>query len=250
MSKNCINYYNTNLAEFESMSATEERRLITAAQNGNVDARNRIVESNLRFVLTIALQYHPKNLTTDDLVGYGNVGLIEAVSRFDIHQENRFLTFARFWIVREITDALRNFDRTVRIPASMLAKVSQGKKSESELTSAVSASSFNAAVTGDTGSDAFENIEDDVNVSVEEAAERQELLEIIEEFADTLTDRERKVLYARAGIGYDKPQSLAKIGSELHLTKTSIQYIENKYREKAKKSSFVRRFEGWYDLAA
>lgn len=238
MSKNTyINYYNSELDSFSPMTESEEKELIRLAQKGNLTARNRLVTANLRFVLKMASAYHPKNLTVDDLVGYGNIGLIEAIDKFDLKEEVRFLTFARWWILREINDAVRDLDRTVRIPGSLQAKVASGAKREEELTAAISASSY----------EGFEDIAADSWYDPQKTAEKQELVRIIADFADCLSDRERFVLYARAGIGYEKPLSMAKIGEQLGVSKTTVQYMIAKIRDKACRSRFLGRFDGWVD---
>jgi len=235
--KNYINYYNCELDSFSPMTESEEKELIRQAQKGNLDARNTLIEANLRFVLKMAAAYHPKNLTVDDLVGYGNIGLIEAIEKFDVTENVRFLTFARWWILREISDAIRDLDRTVRIPASMQQKIARGEKKESDIPAAISASAF----------EGFEEMVDDCHYSPDEAAERQELMDILEDFAGSLSEREQFVLFARTGIGYDKPQSLAKIGDALGVSKTTVQYMVAKIREKASRGRFTHRFDGWTD---
>ncbi len=101
------------------LSAEEEGRIARAIQEGDVDARNELVQANLRFVVSVAKGYRNRGLSLEELVSAGNIGLLKAAERFDWRCGFKFISYGVWWVRQAILDALR-VERTVRIPISRL----------------------------------------------------------------------------------------------------------------------------------
>jgi RNA polymerase primary sigma factor len=99
------------------MSRDTERELIAAAQAGSLKARNAVIEANLRFAMQVARQYQGNGLSIEDLIGFANIGLFEAVERFNPDKNVKFTTFAVWYIRAELQKALNDLSRVVRIPS-------------------------------------------------------------------------------------------------------------------------------------
>jgi RNA polymerase primary sigma factor len=100
-----------------TMSRESERELIAAAQAGSIQARNAVIEANLRFAMQVARQYQGNGLDIEDLIGFANIGLFEAVERFNPDKNVKFTTFAVWYIRAELQKALNDLSRVVRIPS-------------------------------------------------------------------------------------------------------------------------------------
>ena len=112
-----------------TLSKAQEKELLTAAQAGDLKARDTIIKANLRFTIQVARAYQGMGLELEDLIAFANVGLFEAVERFDTSKDFKFITFAVWYIRAEIQKALNDLSRTVRIPSHRTATESQSIKS-------------------------------------------------------------------------------------------------------------------------
>lgn len=117
-SSESIKRYFSEIAPLKQLTPDQEADLILKAQQGNEAAFERIIEANLRFVISVAKQYQNCGLSLEDLIQEGNIGLMEAVYRFDVNRDNRFLTYATTYIRKNIIDAINKFGRAIRIPSN------------------------------------------------------------------------------------------------------------------------------------
>ena len=112
-----------------SLSKSQEKELLTAAQAGDIQARDTIIKANLRFTIQVARAYQGMGLELEDLIAFANVGLFEAVERFDTSKDFKFITFAVWYIRAELQKALNDLSRVVRIPSHKTATEEQHIKS-------------------------------------------------------------------------------------------------------------------------
>jgi RNA polymerase primary sigma factor len=120
--------YLRDLAVSHPLPVEEEVRLALRIQQGDMEARDRLVEANLRFVVRVALEYQNRDLSLPDLISAGNIGLITAAERFDAGKGVRFITYAVWWIRQSILQTLSDHSRTVRLPSNrveMLGKITR-----------------------------------------------------------------------------------------------------------------------------
>jgi RNA polymerase primary sigma factor len=115
-----LTQYLASIQDHELLDACEERELARSLRNGDEQARRRLIESNLRLVISIAKKYRGRGVPFEDLIQEGNTGLIKAVERFDPEMGNRFSTYATWWIRQAVTRAIADHGRTVRLPAHVV----------------------------------------------------------------------------------------------------------------------------------
>jgi RNA polymerase primary sigma factor len=242
-------------------------RLLTAAEEGTLSrtyraapdspagraARQRLIESNLRLVVSIAVRYRGRGLPLPDLVQDGNLGLFRAVDRFDPDRGFRFSTYATWWIRQAITRALAERSRVVRVPvhlhdllgniAKATARLQQQMQrdpthdeigqelgiSSDQVTQTVSyaaePSSIEAEITED-GATLGDLLADHTRPSVEATYEQTERSETLAAALDRLLPREQAVITRRYGLDGTAPQTLAEIGKTLGLSKERARQIE------------------------
>ena len=126
---NSIRQYVKETKKAPTLSRADEKALLIAAQAGDITARDTLVKANLRFTIQVARSYQGMGLELEDLIAFANIGLFEAVDRFDTNKDFKFITFAVWYVRAELQKALNDLSRTVRIPSHKTATESQSIKS-------------------------------------------------------------------------------------------------------------------------
>jgi RNA polymerase primary sigma factor len=133
MTEDTLTHYLGRIRSGRLLDAAEERDLSARARAGDGEARRRLVESNLRLVISIAKKYRGRGVSFEDLIQEGNAGLIKAVERFDPDLGNRFSTYATWWIRQAVTRAVADHARTVRLPAHVVDALFRLRRAENSL---------------------------------------------------------------------------------------------------------------------
>src|ERR687895_1636580 len=128
-----LTQYLSRVRDGRLLDAGEERDLSRRAHGGDREARKRLIESNLRLVISIAKKYRGRGVPFEDLIQEGNAGLIRAVEKFDPEMGNRFSTYATWWIRQAVTRAVADHARTVRLPAHVVDSMYRQRRAESTL---------------------------------------------------------------------------------------------------------------------
>lgn len=256
MTADSLNMYLKEIRQFPLLSIEEERELIDRIGHGDMSARDRLVESNLRLVVSIAKKYQNNGLTLMDLIQEANIGLLIAVEKFEPERGYRFSTYASWWIKQTISRALDNKSKLIRLPAYVVEGVNKMKNVERALTIALGReptleevakemgldeakvkklresskeiSSLDVAVGDDDEATMGELIADTSSLTPEESMENQTRTEVLDTILGTLEDREGDVIKYRYGLMDGEPRTLEEVGQIFGLTKERIRQIEAK----------------------
>ena len=222
-----LRVYLQEIGRIPMLKADEEielaRKIAELELEGSRKAKNQMVESNLRLVVSIAKKYQNRGLDFLDLIQEGNLGLIRAVEKFDCTKGNRFSTHAYWWIRQEITRAIHNHSRTIRLPDHLWRKLT--KKLPLVIQSDQPIISLDTPMGEDQDCTLGELIEFD-GETPEDYIFKINRLRDIERVLNTLKPRERQVIRMRFGLDDGREKALQEIGNIFHVTRERIRQIE------------------------
>jgi RNA polymerase sigma factor (sigma-70 family) len=233
----------------------QQRQQLLAAVADGEQARERLIRCNLRLVISQAKRYRGQGLSFEDLVQEGNIGLMEAVERYDPHRGTRFSTYAVPWIRQKMQRAIKNHGRTVRLPAHVSEDLYRLRRSTRELTSCLERQptpeelalhmsmpvrkvqrllrwqsktvSLDAPVGKEQETELMELVADQDVSSIEDAVTLEQMQdEIREMMAKCLRPREQKVLSLRFGLDSGQDKTLAQVAEVLGVTRERVRQIE------------------------
>ena len=270
-----VRMYLKEIGKVPLLSADEEVELAKKMENGDLEARKRLAEANLRLVVSIAKRYVGRGMLFLDLIQEGNLGLIKAVEKFDYRKGYKFSTYATWWIRQAITRAIADQARTIRIPVHMVETINKLIRVQRQLLQELGREpypeeiakemslpvdrvreiqkisqepvSLETPIGEEEDSHLGDFIQDD-NVPVPaEAAAFTLLKEQLSEVLGTLTDRERKVLQLRFGLVDGRARTLEEVGKEFNVTRERIRQIEAKALRKLRHPSRSRKLKDYLD---
>jgi RNA polymerase primary sigma factor len=268
-----LRLYLKDISQFPQLTPEEEKELGARVQQGDEDAFRRLIEANLRFVVAMAKKYSRSGYPLHELINEGNLGLIEAVSRFDPSRGVRFITYASWWIRQAILAAIAHHGQVFRIPPKLkhelyrfetkVAHLTQelghrpsvdeiskelGMKEE-EVRDMIEGTPTEVSLDTPIGEGAEMRIEDliqDQTVTpVDELLIAQSFEEQLEALLAQLDDKERVIIERRFGLGGREPETLAEIGSELNLSRERIRQIEERALAKLRRSQRAKQLLGY-----
>ena len=252
-----VRIYLQEIGEIPLLSAEQERDAAKQAAEGDEEARQLLIKSNLRLVVSIAKRYMKRGLSLQDLIQEGNMGLMRAVSKFDYTKGFRFSTYATWWIRQSMIRAIADQSRDIRLPVHMGEQIMKVKRTEKELLQELgkepTSSEIAAHMDGmtaerveeilkiamdpvslETPAGEEENstlqdfIEDTSTVNPEAYANNRFLREEIDKILLTLNEREQKILRMRFGLDDGIVHTLEDVGKECNVTRERIRQLENK----------------------
>jgi len=262
--------YLRELRRFPPTSPEEERELGARIRaSADEDAVRRLVEGNLRFVVSYAKRYRDLGVPFLDLIHEGNLGLIEAARRFDPDRNVKFITYAVWWVRQAIFQQLAGQSRAFSVPARLSASAARFRRdvaalathldraptsteiadelelSKSDVAALERIAGADVSLNAPAGADGderelLETIEQESVPPVEDALLRDTLVTATRRAIAELDPREREVMRLRFGIDEDEPLTLQQIGDRFHLSRERVRQIEARAREKLRRSKRLR----------
>lgn len=267
-----VRMYLREIGEIPLLTPEEEADLAQRIVKGDKKAKDKMVESNMRLVVSIAKRYGGRGLDFLDLIQEGNTGLLRAVDKFDPDKGFKFSTYATWWVRQAITRAIADQARTIRIPVHMVETINKVLRTTRKLTSELNREPTNeeiaealdmepekvdyvmrikqdiASLDASVGREGDDEdsvlgdfVEDEERASPEESAANQILKEQLSEIIATLSEREQKIIRLRFGIGGGRPHTLEEVGNEFDVTRERIRQIEAKALSKLRKNKDTKK---------
>ncbi|MCQ2911176.1 MAG: RNA polymerase sigma factor RpoD [Clostridia bacterium] len=268
-----VRLYLKEIGKIPLLSAQQEEEISKRMADNDPEARKKLVESNLRLVVSIAKKYGGRGMLFLDLIQEGNLGLIKAVEKFDYKKGYKFSTYATWWIRQAITRSIADQARTIRIPVHMVETINKLVRASRKLlqelgrdpkpeeiakeldmpvarvNEIMKISQDPVSLETPIGEEEDSHLGDflpDKNIPLPASAAAYTMLrEQLNEVLDTLTDREAKVLRLRFGLDDGKSRTLEEVGKEFNVTRERIRQIEAKALRKLRHPSRSKKLKDY-----
>ncbi|PIR07159.1 MAG: RNA polymerase sigma factor RpoD [Candidatus Komeilibacteria bacterium CG11_big_fil_rev_8_21_14_0_20_36_20] len=269
-----IQMYLREIGKVPLLTSEEEVMYAKRKEKNDVEAKKKLIESNLRLVVSIAKKYTGRSLTLLDLIQEGNIGLFRAVEKFDYRRGYKFSTYATWWIRQAITRALADQSRTIRIPVHMVETINRFNQVERRLVQELGRDPLPEEIAAEMGEDIDkirqiikisqetvsleasvgdddedstlgDFIEDEKNISPDRVASLKLLEDHVKKVISDLTPREQKILEMRFGLADGVAHTLEEVGQEFGVTRERIRQIEAKALERIKKHEDMRKLRDY-----
>jgi len=274
LSQDSIQMYLREIGKIPLLTGEEEVALAKRKERGDKEAEKKLIEANLRLVVSIAKKFVGKNLSLLDLIQEGNIGLFRAVKKFEYRKGYKFSTYATWWIRQAITRALADQSRTIRIPVHMVETINRFQQIERQLIQDLGREplpeeiaaemgeeldkvrhiikisqdtvSLETSVGEDEEDSTLEDfIEDVKNVTPDRSAALELLRDYVRDVIKDLSPREQKILEMRFGLEDGVSHTLEEVGREFDVTRERIRQIEAKALEKIKGSIGIEKLRDY-----
>jgi len=267
-----VSAYLHEIKKYPILTVEQEKELVKMKEIGYPSARKKLIEHNLRLVVSIAKRYMGRGLDFSDLIEEGNIGLIKAIDKFESKYETKISTYATHWIHQSISRAIADKSRLIRLPVHAsqgLSKIEKARKilleknqkeptivelaRETELSEetikllremSININSLEKTI----GEDEEETLGDfiaDPNQKTEDAATFGQLQDYISSVLKSLNNREREIITKRFGIGNNRGMTLDEVGKDLNITRERVRQIEEKALRKLRHPRNTRKIKDY-----
>ncbi|MEA2005696.1 MAG: RNA polymerase sigma factor RpoD/SigA [Acidobacteriota bacterium] len=267
-----LKLYLQQISKFPTLTLEEEKELGRRIRNGDKEAQKKIIESNLRFVVSYVKKYRGMGLGLLDLIHEGNIGLIEAAKRYDPEKNVKFISYAVWWIRQAVIHALSHYSRIYHIPQKISDQMSEMKRVKSALKKELGREPTRQEIAKrmkktveeiedmeilngrdvslsdryyDEDVELGDRVQDSYSPSVEYQIIKNSIQEQVRAILNELDKKEALVLKLRFGLDDDQPRTLQEIGDGINLTRERIRQIEKKAMQKLAQSHKLQQLRGY-----
>jgi RNA polymerase primary sigma factor len=273
VSSDSLRIYLKEISEFPQLGPAEEKEIAVRVRAGDEDAFRTLIESNLRFVISMAKKYARSGYPIHELINEGNLGLIEAARRFDPTRDVRFITYAGWWVRQAILAAIAHYGQVFSIPPKLkhelyrfdtrvkrltqelghrpsIEEISeQLDMKEKEVRNMMTTVPVEVSLSAPLGKDSDFHIEDlieDPNIApLDKALIAQSFEAQLRQLLEQLDEKERFIVKRRFGLGGRERGTLAEVGAELNLSRERIRQIEERALAKLRRSQRAKQLMGY-----
>lgn len=268
-------YYLKQIAKTRTLKRVEEAELASRIRKNDRRALERLIQANLRFVVSVAMNYRNQGLSISDLINEGNMGLIRAARRFDESKNFKFISYAVWWVRQAILSALAEQSRVVKLPVNRVGVIYKIGKTSSRLGQKLnrmpnieeiakdlriddkevmealnvggSRVSLDESLNGQDGAKLLDLLHDPNAIAPDMCISEISLREQIEKILETLTRREAEIVRLYFGIGVETAHTLEEIGERYNLTRERIRQIKEKAMARLKHCSRSKPLRAHFD---
>jgi len=267
-----LKLYLQQISKFPTLTLEEEKELGRRIRNGDKKAQKKLIESNLRFVVSYVKKYRGMGLGLLDLIHEGNIGLIEAAKRYDPEKNVKFISYAVWWIRQAVIHSLSHYSRIYHIPQKISDQMSEMKRVKSALKKELGREPTRQEIAKrmkktveeiedmeilderdislsdryyDEDVEVGDRVQDCYSPSVEYQIIKNSIQEQVRVILNELDKKEALVLKLRFGLDDDQPRTLQEIGNGINLTRERIRQIEKKAMQKLAQSHKLQQLRGY-----
>jgi len=205
--------YYDELKKYKPLTKAKEKRLLRLSRNGNIAAKNKLLEANLKFVFDIAKHYTGRGLPISDLISEGNMGLLKAIDKFDESRDVKFISYAVWWIKQSITDAIRR--------NKLISTVEIDPMQSNDAVMEKSVADEEDEKIGGARDTSFSNESEERRIELNKLQS-----DTIEELLKVLSKREREIIESYYGLGMNEELTLLEIGKKFNLSSERVRQIK------------------------
>lgn len=256
-----FNVYSKYLADIQKttpLTAKEEFVMFKAYRETKSQiVRNKIAESNMRFVLKTALEYKSSKVSIEDLIAAGSTGMIKAIDKFDYTRGTRFITYANYWVKSYIVSAINQHKHTIHIPWNKVVAAVKAQKKDNALLSdldreamaIMATNSKNVSLDSSINKDSKYTFADVITDHKTDIQCTSDIDNVVSQLTACLPENEKQVLCETYGINTDKPHSLREIGASMGFSHSRIKQLRDQALRRVKKYTSKEALEAAKDAA-